>query len=360
MDEKFRDYVMKVIEDSGIEVANEQNITDLATESVDKFVDQMGKSVAGHALQNGRTFRANQRVERGFNKRLHRRYRPAFKAYIVTSSCAREAGEAVAAKERTSLNDHQSATFTALVWLHAKACRVAGEVYALLTNGFPEGALARCRTLHEMAVVAAAIADCVGDPDNEDLAIRYLDHAVVDQWRSAQQYQDAYQTLGMEPLEQEFLDKVENRFNAVIAKYGTDFKGAYGWAKRYCPNAKFEGLETKVQMNHMRGYYKWASNEVHAGSRSLILNVTEFRGEDILRAGKTNVGLTDPASMALTSLYQVTVMLLTEGLPDSVDIAEVVTMKALDEMCTRTSEMFLEIDSRIMKDEEEFLRSVNL
>lgn len=51
--------------------------------------------------------------------------------------------------------DHQ---FIALIQLHAKAILVARETQALVSAGFADGALARWRTSHELAVCARAIA----------------------------------------------------------------------------------------------------------------------------------------------------------------------------------------------------------
>ncbi|MFJ6729646.1 DUF5677 domain-containing protein [Streptomyces sp. NPDC091281] len=354
IDDKFHEYVMKIIEESGIEVTEEQALTDIAAGSVEKFADRMGTRVADHALKNRKSFRANRKMDQGFNRRLYRRYKSAFEAYAIASACAREAGEEVATKPRESLTDSQAATLHALISIHAKACRISGEVYALLGNGYPEGALARCRTMHEMAVIAGSLADCVDDPDNNDLAIRYLDHEVVDLLSSAKQYQADHITLGMEPLEAGYLDQLQDRYDAAIAKYGPDFKGQYGWAKKYCPNANFAGLENRVRMSHMRGYYKWANNEVHAGSRSLSLNVSTFRGQRALRAGKINVGLTEPASMALNSLYQITVALLVKGLPSDINLTGLVTMKALDELRIRAPELFQEAADEIRKDEAKY------
>ncbi|MEU2301787.1 DUF5677 domain-containing protein [Streptomyces antibioticus] len=355
IDDKFHEYVIKIVKESGIETADEQTLTGIATGSVEKFADEMGVRVADRALRNRKSFRVNHKIDQGFNRRLYRRYKAAFEAYSIASACAREAGEAMAAKPRDSLTEAQAATFHALIRIHAKACRVSGEIYALLTNGYPEGALARCRTLHEMAVIAGSLADCVGDPENSDLAIRYLDHEVVDLLSSAKQYQADHVALGLEPLEDGYLDQLQDRYDAAITKYGADFKGQYGWAKKYCPNANFAGLEAQVRMGHMRGYYKWANNEVHAGSRSLSLNVSEFRGQRALRAGKINVGFTEPASMALNSLYQITVALLIKGLPDSINLTGLVTMKALDELRTRAPKLFQKAADEIKRDEANYV-----
>jgi len=104
----------------------------------------------------------------------------------------------------------------------------------------------------------------------------------------------------------------------------------------------------------MRGYYQMASNEVHSGARGLSLNSSEFRGELLMRVGKTNVGLEVPASMALNSLYQTTVMLLIKGLPQGADLTSLVTMKALDEVRGRAAQLFLDVSLAIERDEERF------
>ncbi|EPD91163.1 DUF5677 domain-containing protein [Streptomyces albus] len=354
VEEKFAKYVMDVLQKSGVEEVDEQVLEKAATGSVESFAEKMGLQVAEHVLRDRRTYRVNHKLDEGFNKRLRRRYDAAFKAFTISTACAREAGESIALKSSKSLSADGTAAFEALVRIHAKSCRVAGEVLALLKNGFPEGALARCRTLHEMAVVAGAIGDSVDDVDNSDLAARYLDHEVVTQRRSALQYQKDHRFLGMEPLDQNFLDLIERRYNAAISKYGKDFKGEYGWAKKYCPNDNLRGLEEKVQMGHMRGYYQMASNEVHSGARGLSLNSSEFRGELLMRVGKTNVGLEVPASMALNSLYQTTVMLLIKGLPQGADLTSLVTMKALDEVRGRAAQLFLDVSLAIERDEERF------
>ncbi|WP_129308121.1 DUF5677 domain-containing protein [Streptomyces sp. L2] len=360
IDDKFESYVIDALNEAKVDEGDEGRIEQIATQSVELFTEQMGRRIATKVARNRKSFRINSKMDEGFNRRLRGRYRKAFKSYTITAACALEAGETQAAKPYASLSDEEKAIRYALIGLHAKGCRVAGEVYALLINGFPEGALARCRTLHEMAVVAGALADSASDPAHRDLAVRYLVHAVIDARRSALQYQRDHATLGMEPLEQEFMDELEDRYNAAIAKYGTDFKREYGWAKNYCPDDNLGGIERKVRMGHMRSYFKLASNEVHAGSRGISLNISDYRGEAVWQAGKKNTGLTEPASMALNSLYQLTVMLLVKGLPNGTDLTNLVVLKSLDEMRTRTEELFLEVEEKIHAAEQEVRRSLNL
>ncbi|UUN27797.1 DUF5677 domain-containing protein [Streptomyces sp. FIT100] len=351
MEEMFAEYVARALHDSGTQEVAESAAMEKARTSVEPFIEKLGAQVAIHALQNMASIRANRRVDRGFMKRLQRRYGRAFMAYTIMMACAHEAGEALASKGSSGLSEERAASFEVLIRLHAKACRVSGEVSALLINGYPEGALARCRTLHEMAVIAGAIGDCIDDAQNGDLALRYLEHEVIAVHQSARQHQKDHQALGVEPLGQDYLDELEALYDAALAKYGTEFKREYGWAKKYCPDANFRALEAKVRMGHMRAYYQLASNEVHSGSRGLSLNFTDFRGQVAMRVGKTNVGLTEPASMALNSLYQVTVVLLIKGLPDCADLTGLITMKALDELREQAAKFFYDATLEIRSDE---------
>ncbi|MFF9055375.1 DUF5677 domain-containing protein [Streptomyces erythrochromogenes] len=359
--DKFESHVIQALRDSNINEINDTNedrIKEIASEAIRPFAAKIGAQICASITRDRKSFRINKRTDRGFNKRLRRRYGKAFEAYVISTACALESVTMQEVNPDASLDENEQATRFALLGLHAKGCRVAGEVYALLHNGYPEGALARARTLHELAIVAGALADSTNDPAHANLAVRYLEHEVIDARGSAIRYQKDHIQLGMEPLEQGYLDELEARFQSAVAKYGPDFKKDYGWAKEYCPDANIAGLESKVQMSHMRGYYKLASNEVHAGSRGIFMNRHEFRGETAWRAGKTNVGLAEPASMALNSVHQLTVMFLVHGKSDSMDIETLAILYALDELRTRAGELFLEAAREIRQAELEFRASL--
>src|SRR5664279_4569741 len=65
-----------------------------------------------------------------------------------------------------------------LIRLLVRACQVTDEILCLLENGFADGAMARWRTLHEIAVVAAVIRQ-----HGDDIAERYLAHHAVESKR---------------------------------------------------------------------------------------------------------------------------------------------------------------------------------
>ena len=57
---------------------------------------------------------------------------------------------------------------------------MADEIICLLENGFADGAMARWRTLHEIAIVAIVLSK-----HGEDIAQGYLDHQAVESKRAA-------------------------------------------------------------------------------------------------------------------------------------------------------------------------------
>jgi hypothetical protein len=81
------------------------------------------------------------------------------------------------AKEQTDHNQHLA---SALTRLHARACQVAAEILALMQHGFADGAMARWRTLHEIAVIATFLRD-----RGEVMAERYHASGVLDGHRAA-------------------------------------------------------------------------------------------------------------------------------------------------------------------------------
>jgi len=68
--------------------------------------------------------------------------------------------------------------------LHIRACQVTNEIIILLENGYADGAMARWRTLHEIATVAAVIAK-FGD----ELAERYVHYQIVESTKALTAYE---------------------------------------------------------------------------------------------------------------------------------------------------------------------------
>ncbi|MEU0083642.1 DUF5677 domain-containing protein [Streptomyces sp. NPDC006274] len=354
------DFLTHAIEDAVLDQIRKgldpERVSDLISIAVPDVINELAPQLATAMMKDKRTLRVNKRIDRRFDRRLQKKWGKALDLYRVLHSVCAELGEKAARKERESLAPAQEHTLEALTGLHVTASRVAGEVLTLLSHGHPRGAMARCRTLHETAVIACVIADAVADPDHHDLAERFLDHEIVGLRRDALQFQKDHVTLGEEPLEQAYVDELEKRYAEVLEKYGQDFKRDYGWAKRFSPDDNLRKLEEKSSLSHVRPYYQWASSEVHCGARGLGQNFIEYRGLVLRDVGKVNVGLIDPAVMALNSLIQVTFSLAVSGAPEGSDVEALLCARAIEEMRSTCSRAFMDAQLEIDRAEERILK----
>jgi hypothetical protein len=201
-------------------------------------------------------------------------------------------------------NDHQTVS---LIELLSRCLRVAQEVLALLSGGFAAGAQARARTMHELAVVAMFL-----KANPPSVARRYREHSVVKKYKRATAYNETLPVThagrGYEPVDAHTMKVLAEERDRLKKRYGADFlKGDYGWAVAALGNKRpnLSDLEKSVNLGHLRPFYDWASQDVHAGSHGNELSYAERgSGARTLNAGPSNAGLADPASSAMVSLLQ--------------------------------------------------------
>ena len=301
-----------------------------------------------------RMLRERGRSNRAFERRLRRDWGRALDLYYMILVGNEEVGEGFNGVNRPAAVERQDHLFEALVGLHARACRTAAEVHHLLCGGFPMGALARCRTLHELAVTAIILADYGSRDEHNDLAERYLLHEVVHAFGDAETYQKNYEAMGHEPFTDEDMATLTEQRDALVDRFGKSFTSLYGWAANLVGKTRpeFRHLERLAEVSHLRSYFRWASHEVHADSKGLALNVVERGGVAYMVAGRTNAGLAEPGHMALISLHQVTVsMLLSPEMPAMLDVQALQAMRLLVE---RAGEAFDLAEESIAAAEERF------
>ena len=127
--------------------------------------------------------RKRQRRElRQFSKELRLRWGEPLDLLERLTVVATELGQVVNSRLRAQQPCPNPFTVEAQTRLHARSCQTAREVLVLLSSGFADGALARWRALHEMAVVSAFIGQ------DEELAERYCLHEAVESLRIVRQY----------------------------------------------------------------------------------------------------------------------------------------------------------------------------
>ena len=313
----------------------ESSVTDM----IPGLVDDMASLILARIKKDASSGLKRQRRDRkGFEKRLHRRWKYPLDLLDLCIALNIEAGTEFNRKFRNEAVGSSDAVFEALTRLHARGCQVSGEVLALLHAGFADGAHARWRSLHEMAVVASLI-----QKHGQGLAERYLLHETIQQYKLACEYQKYFDRLEHEPPRKENTDQLKIQRDELIARFGEAFSGDYGWASSAIGSNRptMSDIEQHVQLDHMRPYYRMASDNVHPNSHGAYfrLGLHSSQKKEVLLAGPSNLGLADPGHSTAISLLQLTTTLLaTETVLDCV-----VTMKILAELTDEVGEAFLNV-----------------
>jgi hypothetical protein len=222
---------------------------------------------------------------------------------------AAEAGEDFNEEFRPSASQDSDFEFDVLTRLHARSCQIANEVLTLLRAGYADGAHARWRTIHEIAVVALFI-----NKFGQDTAERYFLHNTIESYRAARLYQRHYARLGYEPITDHEISQLQSLYEELLNRFGRPFANAYGWATQAIGNRdpKFSDIEQAVDLEHWRPHYKFASHNVHANSKGILSKLGLYRGRpELLLAGPSVMGFTDHGHGTAVSLLQITMSLLT-------------------------------------------------
>lgn len=313
-----------------------QGDTDAVIERVDRFIahelhglmrevtDDVAQSMLKHLLDRWRKESVRQRKEiAGFRRRLEQHWERPLELLRMLLSIARELD--------TEIDPHTQSRASTLVdvlrRLHARACQISDEIIVLLAAGFADGAIARWRTLHEVAIVALFL-----HQHGEDVAIRYLAHEAVEARKAVYDYLRCYERLGYEPVPAHEVEEIERAAEEALVRFGAAFKNEYGWAAEALGKKapRITDLERAVGVDHMRAHYRMASHNVHANPKGLFFKLGLLRELDVLLAGPSNAGLTDPGHSAAISLSQVSAALLTLT-PTLDNIVKLKVMSALEQ-----------------------------
>ncbi len=95
---------------------------------------------------------------KGFEERNFSRWKPAFDHLEMLWHVAQELGEAHGKDVQLRNDEDNDATMAALAHIFPKSLLVVKEIICLLKGGFPDGALTRWRSLHELSVTTMYIA----------------------------------------------------------------------------------------------------------------------------------------------------------------------------------------------------------
>jgi Family of unknown function (DUF5677) len=249
-----------------------------------------------------------KRQRRGFETRLARKWGRALDLLEMVREIAVEAGDDFNTEFRPQAATTEDFVFEVLTRLHARACQVASEVITLLRSGHADGAHARWRTLHEIAVVGFFVQN-----RGNDVAERYILHNAIESYRAALAYQEHCTAIGHEPLTEEEFARIKANRDALKARFGDSYGEEYGWAAAALgsKSPRFSDIERHAGLAHLRPYYKLASHNVHANPRGAFFKLGLLPDQEMLLAGPSDLGLADPGHGTAISLSQITFTLLT-------------------------------------------------
>jgi Family of unknown function (DUF5677) len=273
----------------------------------------------------------------GFRKRLEERWGAGLEPLRMLATIARGFGADINRDVGSTGGGERPKTFNVLIKLHARACQVTDEIICLLGGGYADGAMARWRTLHEIAAVAYLIAR-----DGEDLAERYVAHQVVESRKAARQYEQHRASLGLTPFGEAELLQIEKDYAALIAKYGEDFKNSQGWASKAVgkSNPSITHIQEAVHLDHLGPYYRMASHNVHANPKGVFFKLG--------LVGPSNAGFADPGHATALSLLQISSSLL--HLNATMDSN--ITVKIMAILADEAGEQLLAAHEQLIKDDE--------
>ena len=311
------------------------NLPKLISELTDIYVDACNRDFADK-------IKPIRKQRHEFESRLYKKWKEPLDLLEYFLTLAMDLGSEFNQDYRPTAVKHKDHVFEALTRLHARSSQVSFEILALLKSGFADGAHARWRTLHEIAVIALFLSEY-----GEDVANRYLCYEFIDSYKAAQVYQKNCARLGYEPLSEAEMINFEETYQKVQKQFGRSFCKENGWAATIVNNnkIKFSDIEEKVGLQHMRSYYKLASNNVHANPKAVFYSLGLSHLKDILLAGPSNTGLADPANGTVLSICQITTSLLLH----ETNLDRLVASKALLRLSDDIQRVFTETQLNIEK-----------
>ena len=229
---------------------------------------------------------------------------------------------------------------------HAKAVLVAREAICLLKSGYPDGALSRWRTLHEVDVIALFIAS-----HDQETAEKYIDSYWVREAKAAREFQEHAIHLGLEPIPDEQLRSIERLSQQSLEKWGNDLEHPWGWAAAVLGSPKknwnLGALERQIGMTALRCMFTWACYHNHAGYQpSMALLGCAGIEEPVYLVGQSDCGFSDPIRLIADSLTRVTGTLTQLR----ADADRVVFMAAMAELSLEAADRAHELARLTMRD----------
>ena len=256
---------------------------------------------------------ANERQD--FRTRLYELWADPFEKYRMLRENCFEFGSDYVRYLRDRPPPGKESLREVMVAGHSRACQIADEILYLMEGGYADGALALCRSLHELAVISMFISI-----HGEEVARRFLAHRIVD-LRRDERNQRAFLKAMDKDVGRWSDNPVAKKYQETIDEFGKDFKSDYGWAADVLQkrNPNFYEIEKNVfqdnETNNMRYFYRQSSRSIHVRPVNLYLRAGIPVDEPMLLAGPSNIGFSDPDRWSAISLAMIATNLFSVSEP---------------------------------------------
>lgn len=225
---------------------------------------------------------------------------------FITASA--EMGSEINEAEGPAAVERQDYKFEALIRNHARQVRMAREVQLLAAGGYAGGALARWRSMHELAAVTLLL-----HREPPEIAERYMHHDLVERLKSASEHESHAARLRCARPSADELAALEAHVGALGQKYGDAFARPNGWAAPVFPGRRrifFSNIEEHVGLDHWRPRYNLASQDVHAPSIAGRWSLASGPMDDFVLVGRSTEGLAEALHPTMIALNIVNMTLV--------------------------------------------------
>jgi len=295
-----------VVEFSAQEVLEIERRLAEVSERIPQVIDDLSTELAVDILKTLQArwrgeSRRQKREQAGFERRLLSWWGLPLELLGMLLTISREFGATVN-EELRGPTGPSPYLLEVLTRLDARAIQVVHEIHVLLAAGLADGAIARWRTLHEIAAIALFVGE-----HGEDLAERYVLHEHVESRKAMRDYTDCHERLEYDSLEPGEITAVEQSYEGLLARFGRPYGAQYGWAAEQLglSNPSLKDIERAAGIDHLRAHYRMTSHNVHANPKGAFFKLGLLEETDLLLSGPSNAGLADPGHFAAISLVQV-------------------------------------------------------
>ena len=346
-DDWFLSLVLEALTDSSKKI-DPKELSKITAQAIPELLPEFAEVLLKILKSRSSKMLKERRLYHGqFKKRLIKKWKKPIDLLEMFLVISYEVGDEFNMEYRNKASKTHDYVFDVLRRMHARGCQLGFEILTLLKNGFADGAHARWRTLHEIAVISFFI-----QKHGQDIAKRFLHYESIETYKEALEYQKHCHKLGYKPLTEKELQEVKKRRDNALKIYGKDFGERYGWIpKNILTERNFREIEKSIELDMHRPFYKLASHNVHGGPKGLLfkLGLIQNNSEiELLLAGPSNFGLADPGQGSAISLYQITTCLLSTR-PAMKWLITITTMqKLVDEIKSAFCKVQFQIEEECM------------